>query len=74
RRLLAGLFLSIHDAEPEPDHVEEAIIALRIAALEQEQRQLRAEIERAERATNAPEIARLQQAKLDLDRRLRELD
>jgi len=74
RRLLAGLFLSIHDAEPETDHVEEAIIALRIAALEQEQRQLRAGIERAERSGNAAEIPRLQQAKLDVDRRLRELD
>ncbi|HEX3661659.1 MAG TPA: DNA primase [Acidobacteriaceae bacterium] len=74
RRLLAALFLSIHDAEPEPDHVEEAILALRIAALEQEQRQLRAEIERAERAANAPELARLGAAKLEIDRRLREID
>jgi len=74
RRLLAGLFLSIHDAEPETDHVEEAVLAIRIAALEQDQRQLRIEIERAERSANAADLARLQQSKLEIDRRLRELD
>ncbi|HEY1810516.1 MAG TPA: toprim domain-containing protein, partial [Acidobacteriaceae bacterium] len=74
RRLLAALFLSIHDAEPQSEHVEEAVLALRIAALEQQQRQLRLEIERAERSGNAAEIPRLQQAKLEIDRRLRELD
>jgi hypothetical protein len=72
--MLAELFLSIHDNEPEPDAVEEAVIALRIAALEQEQRQLRADIERAERTGNAAEVARLGAARLEVDRRLRELD
>jgi DNA primase len=74
RRLLAALFLSIHDAEPEPDHVEEAIIALRITALEQEQRQLRGAIEQAERAGNLEEVLRFSRENQEVTRKLRELD
>jgi hypothetical protein len=72
--MLAELFLSIHDTEPTSDDVDAAVLAIRRQALEQEQRQLRADIERAERAGNAAEVARLGAAKLDVDRRLRELD
>ncbi|HZZ37810.1 MAG TPA: DNA primase [Acidobacteriaceae bacterium] len=74
RRLLAALFLSIHDAEPEADHVEEAVIALRIAALEQEQRQLRAAIEQAERAGKVEEVLQLSRQSQEVTRRLREMD
>jgi hypothetical protein len=74
RQMLAELFLSIHDNEPTSDDVDAAVLAIRRQALEQEQRQLRADIERAERAGNAAEVARLGAAKLDVDHRLRELD
>ncbi len=74
RRMLAAVFLSIHDAEPQPKEVEAAVLSIRRSALEQEQRQLRAEIERAERAGQAAEVARLSLAKSELDRRLREID
>jgi DNA primase len=74
RRMLAALFLSIHDAEPEPDHVEEAVIALRIAALEQQQRQLRAAIEQAERAGKLEDVLRLSRENQEVTRRLREMD
>ena len=74
RQMLAELFLSIHDTEPTSDEVDAAVLAIRRQALEQEQRQLRADIERAERAGNTAEVARLGAAKLDVDRRLRELD
>lgn len=74
RQMLAELFLSIHDTEPTSDDVDAAVLAIRRQALEQEQRQLRADIERAERAGNAAEVARLGGAKLDVDHRLRELD
>jgi hypothetical protein len=43
-------------------------------AIEHQQRQLRIDLERAERAGNVPEIARLGSVKLEVDRRLRELD
>ncbi len=74
RQLLAELFLSIHDAEPDADSVEEAVLAIRIAALEQQQRQLRVAIEQAERAGNSDEVTRLSLIKTELDRRVRELD
>jgi DNA primase len=74
RRLLAGLFISIHDAEPEPDAVEEAVLAIRRTALEQEQRRLRSAIEQAERAANPDEALRLTRENQEVTRRLRELD
>jgi DNA primase len=74
RRLLAGLFISIHDAEPEADAVEEAVLALRRTALEQEQRRLRTAIEQAERAANPDEALRLTRENQEVTRRLRELD
>jgi len=54
--------------------VEEAIIALRIAALEQEQRRLRGAIEQAERAGNLDEVHRLSRENQEVTRRLREMD
>jgi len=74
RRLLAALFISIHDAEPEPDAVEEAVLAIRRTALEQEQRRLRSAIEQAERAANPDEALRLTRENQEVTRRLRELD
>ncbi|HEX4037873.1 MAG TPA: DNA primase [Acidobacteriaceae bacterium] len=74
RRLLAEIFLSIHDAEPQSEEVDEAVLAIRRKALEQEQRQLRAAIEQAERAANLDEALRLTRENQDVTRRLRELD
>jgi DNA primase len=74
RRLLAELFLSVHDAEPEADAVEEAVLAIRRTVLEQEQRRLRAAIDQAERAGNVDETLRLTRDNQDVTRRLRDLD
>ena len=74
RRLLAELFLSVHDAEPEADAVEEAVLAIRRTVLEQEQRRLRAAIDQAERAGNVEETLRLTRENQDVTRRMRELD
>jgi DNA primase len=74
RQLLAELFLSIHDAEPDTEAVDAAILAIRHSALEQEQRRLRAAIEQAERAGNLDEALRLTHESQDVTRRLRELD
>jgi DNA primase len=74
RRLLAELFLSVHDAEPEADAVEEAVLAIRRTVLEQEQRRLRAGIDQAERAGNVDEVLRLTRDNQDVTRRMRDLD
>jgi DNA primase len=74
RQLLAGVFVSIHDAEPQPDDVEEAILAIRCSALQQEQRQLRAAIAQAERAGKFDEVLRLTRDNQEVTRRLRDLD
>ena len=74
RRLLAEVFLSIHDAEPEADAVEEAVLAIRRTALEHEQRRLRAAIDQAERAGRMDEALRLTREMQDVTRRVRELD
>jgi DNA primase len=74
RQLLAELFLSIHDSEPEPDEVDAAVLAIRRSALEHRQRELRLAIEKAERSGDTTEIARLTLTKTSLDRSLRELD
>ena len=78
RRLLAEVFLSIHDAihtaEPNPDAVDDAILAIRRTALDQQQRRLRAQIAHAERAGNIDEALRLTRESQDLTRRLRDLD
>jgi DNA primase len=74
RQMLAEMFLSIHDAEPEADEVDAAVLAIRRQAIEHEQRQLRVELEKAERARNAAEVMRLTHATQDTSRRLRDLD
>ncbi len=74
RRLLAQVFLSIHDTEPQPEEVDQAVLAIRRGALEQEQRRLRAAIEQAERAGRMDEALRLTRQNQDVTRRLRELD
>ena len=74
RQVLAGIFVSIHDAEPQSDDVEAAILAIRRTALDQEQRRLRAAIDQAERAGNVDEVLRLTRENQDVTRRLRELD
>jgi len=74
RRVLAEVFLSIHDAEPEADEVEEAVQAIRRSALEHEQRRLRAAIDQAERAGKMDEALRLTRECQDVMRRVRELD
>jgi DNA primase len=74
RQLLAELFLSIHDNEPSSDEVDDAILAIRCSALEQQQRQLRVAIEQAERAVDTEEIARLTRENQEVTRKLRELD
>jgi DNA primase len=74
RQVLAAIFVSIHDAEPESDQVDDAVHAIRCRALEQEQRRLRAGIEQAERAGHLDEVLRLTRENQEVTRRLRELD
>jgi DNA primase len=74
KRMLAALFLSIHDAEPEADQVEEAVLAIRVSFLEQEQRRLRVAIDQAERAGDRDEVLRLTRERQDVTRILRELE
>jgi DNA primase len=74
RQLLAGVFVSVHGADPEPPHVDEAVAAIRRASLEQQQRQLRAELQAAERNGGTDEVVRLSRLIHETARRLRELD
>jgi DNA primase len=73
KRMLAALFLSIHDAEPQADAVEEAVLAIRVSYFEQEQRRLRVAIDQAERAGKMDEVLRLTREMQDVTRLLREL-
>ena len=74
RQILAGIFVSIHDTDPDPEQVDSAVHAIRCSALEQEQRRLRTAIDQAERAARMDEVLRLTRAMQDVTRRLRELD
>jgi len=74
RQMLAELFLSIHDTEPDAEAVDAAILAIRRQAIEHQQRELRVSIEKAERASNLDEALRLTRSLQDLTHRLRELD
>jgi DNA primase len=74
RQLLAGVLVSIHGAEPELDHVESAILTLRRASLEQEQRAIRGALQEAERAGKTDEVLLLSRRKQEVDLRLRNLD
>jgi len=74
RQMLAELFLSIHDTEPSSEDVDAAVLAIRRQAIEHEQRQLRAELERAERAGKPDDVLRLTRAIQETTTRLREVD
>ncbi len=74
RQMLAELFLSIHDSEPSSDDVDAAVLAIRRQAIEHQQRQLRADLERAERVGKPDEVLRLTHAIQEANARLRELD
>ena len=74
RRLLAGVFVSVHGAEPQPENVEEAVTTIRRSSLEQQQRTLRSALNEAERQGRTDEVLTLSRQIHELSRRLRELD
>lgn len=74
RQALAGVLVSVHGAEPELDHVESAILTLRRASLEQEQRAVRAALQEAERAGKTDEVLALSRKTQEIAVRLRGLD
>jgi DNA primase len=74
RQLLAGVFVSVHGAEPQPENVEEAVATIRRNFLEQQQRILRAELQEAERYGRTDEVLTLTRQIHDIARRLRALD
>lgn len=74
RQMLAGVLVSVHGTDPELDHVEAALMTLRRASLEQEQRQLRQGIQEAERAGKADEALALSRELHEVAMRLRRLD
>ncbi len=74
RQMLAGVFVSVHGAEPQPDNVEEAVATIRRSSLEQQQRSLRAALQEAERQGRSDEVLTLTRQIHDIARELRELD
>ncbi len=74
RQLLAELFLSIHDSEPEPDEVDTAVTEIRRLSFEHLRRETRVAIDRAERSGQAEEVGRLKRLLPELDRKIRTLD
>jgi DNA primase len=74
RQLLAGVFVSVHGAEPQPENVEEAVATIRRSSLDQQQRILRAELQEAERQERSDEVLTLTRQIHEISRRLRELD
>jgi DNA primase len=74
RQMLASVFISVHDAEPEIEGVEQAILALRRGSLLREQRITRASIAVAERNRDHREVASETLKLQDILRRLRSLD
>jgi DNA primase len=74
RQMLAGVFVSVHGAEPQPDSVEEAVATIRRSSLEQQQRSLRAALQEAERQGRSDEVLTLTRQIHDIARKLRELD
>jgi DNA primase len=74
RQLLAGVFVSVHGADPNASHVKEAITTIRQSSLEQQQRQLRAELQSSERTGDTDEVLLLTRQIHEIARRLRELD
>jgi DNA primase len=59
RQALAGVLVSVHGADPEPEHVNSAILTLRRASLERDQRAIRVALQQAERAGKVEEILSL---------------
>jgi hypothetical protein len=55
-------------------HVEEAVMTVRRASLEQEQRALRAALQEAERRGQIEEVLQLTRRSQDVTRKLRDLD
>lgn len=74
RQALAGVLVSVHGAEPELDHVESAILTLRRASLEQEQREVRMALQEAERAGKTDEVLGLSRKAHEIAVRLRNID
>jgi DNA primase len=74
RRLLAGVFVSVHGAEPQPENVEEAVTTVRRNSLEQQQRTVRSALHDAERQGRTDEVLTLSRQIHEIARRLRELD
>ena len=74
RQLLAGVFVSVHGAEPRPENVEEAVATIRRTSLEQQQRDLRAALQEAERQGRPEEVLTLTRQIHEAARMLRELD
>jgi DNA primase len=74
RQMLAAIFISVHGAEPEVSHVEEAVMTVRRASLEQEQRSLRAALQEAERRGQTEDVVRLTRQSQEVTRKLRDLD
>jgi DNA primase len=74
RRLLAGVFVSVHGAEPQPENVEEAVTTIRRSSLEEQQRSLRTALHEAERQEKTNEVLTLTRQIHEIARKLRELD
>ncbi|WP_446744705.1 DNA primase [Silvibacterium acidisoli] len=74
RRTLAEIFVSVHGADPDPRHVEEAVLAVRCNSLAQQQRAVRAQLNEAERQGRADDVPALMRQQQEITRRLRELD
>ena len=74
RRLLAGVFVSVHGAEPQPENVEEAVTTVRRNSLEQQQRTVRSALHDAERQGRTDEVLTLSRQIHEIARKLRELD
>ena len=74
RRLLAGVFVSVHGSDPQPENVEEAVTTVRRSSLEQQQRTVRTALNEAERQGRADEVLTLSRQIHEIARKLRELD
>ncbi|MGB7190997.1 MAG: DNA primase [Acidobacteriaceae bacterium] len=74
RQALAGVLVSIHGADPQPEDVQSAVLTLRRTSLEQEQRAIRAALQEAERAGKTDEILELSRKAQEVAVRLRGMD
>jgi len=74
RQALAGVLVSVHGADPQPEDIQSAVITLRRTSLEQEQQAVRAALQEAERAGKAEEVLGLSHKAQEVAIRLREID